>query len=99
MIRHVAILTLKPGTTDEQVRSLEAALRQLRTPGLISLKCGRDLGLTNGANPGMQNFAIVVDLDDVDAFHRYDADEEHRRIRQQYSVPMTGSAVRAQFEI
>lgn len=99
MIRHLAILTLNPGTADSQIRSFETALRQLNTPGLISLRCGRDLGLMKSGTLDAQNFAIVADFVDVGAFRRYDSDEEHLRIRKQYSAPMTRSAVRAQFEI
>jgi hypothetical protein len=99
MIRHVAILLLKPETTAEQIAGLESALRALRTPGLISLSCGRDLGLRAGETPRNTSFAIVADLEDSAAFHRYDTDPDHHQLRQRYTVPMSLSAVRAQYEI
>src|SRR5450756_216036 len=99
MIRHVAILSLKPETTARQISGLESALRALRTPGLISLSCGLDLGLMAGEPSRNMTFAIVADLEDSPAFHRYDTDPEHHRLRQHYTLPMTLSAVRAQYEI
>jgi DNA-binding IscR family transcriptional regulator len=98
MIRHVALLTFKPGTTPEQITGLETALRALRTPGLIRLTFGRDLGLMAGRTPGDITFAIVADLEDTAAFHRYDTDPDHQRLRKEHTQRMTQSAARAQYE-
>ena len=99
MIRHVAILSFKPETTARQISGLESALGALRTPGLINLTCGLDLGLMAGGLSRNVTFAIVADLEDAAAFHRYDTDPAHHRLRQQFTQPMTLSAVRAQYEI
>ena len=95
MIRHVALLQLKPGTSPAQVQALAAALSTLRTPGLISLRSGPDLGLREG-NLG---FAVVTDFEDQAAYHAYEADPEHNRIRAEHVFPITERAERCQFEV
>jgi Stress responsive A/B Barrel Domain len=95
MIRHVALLNFKPGITSEQVAGFERALRALHIPGLIKMSCGPDLALQDGN----MKFVIVADLEDVAAYHRYDTDEEHARIRREYASPLTESVHRAQFEV
>jgi hypothetical protein len=55
---------------------------------------GRDAGLRDG-NADM---ALVVDLDDVDAFHAYSADEGHQQILNELILP-AGTRLGVQYEV
>lgn len=85
-VTHVALFTWKPGTGDEEVRALRAALGEL--PGLIpdirSFRCGPDAGVGTGND----QFAVVVEFDDLDAYERYAADPRHREVVERLLKPI-----------
>jgi hypothetical protein len=63
--------------------------------GLETLVAGRDLGLRAGNADGL----VVADFQDADAYRRYDADEEHNRIRRELLAPIVERIVRVQFGV
>jgi hypothetical protein len=73
VIRHVVLARFKPGVTDDQVDAFVTAMRAVRVDGLRSLTCGRTAAL----RPGGWDYALVADLDDEDAYLRYDNDAAH----------------------
>jgi Stress responsive A/B Barrel Domain len=87
MLRHIAVLRWKPGTTDEQVELIERGLAALpeRLPQLRAYAFGRDLGLREGN----ADFAVVADFDDEDAWRAYAQDVEHRRVIAELIAPVT----------
>jgi hypothetical protein len=93
MVRNVVIIHLKEDTAPEAVDAYIEALKVLKTPGLLQMSVGRDLGLREG-NAGV---AVVSDLADEAAYRVYDADEEHNRIRRELVAPIAVRVDRCQF--
>lgn len=94
MIRNVVLARLKDGVKDEDVRAMIAALRQIRTPGLVSISVGQDLGLRDGN----WDVAVVADLQDAESYRQYDSDPEHNRIRRDVVAPLVERIERCQIE-
>ncbi|GAA4856534.1 hypothetical protein GCM10023403_20680 [Pseudonocardia benzenivorans] len=87
---------VKDGVTVEQIEEALAAIRALSIDGVeMDVRTGVDLGLRDGN----ANFAITVDLPDEDAYRRYDADEEHNRVRRELFAPISASIDRIQFTL
>ena len=95
MIRNVVLAKLKAGVTEDQVAAAVETLRSMRTPGMISITVGRDLGLRDGN----WDMAVVTDLEDVESYRTYDTDAEHNRIRREVVAPITERLERIQYEI
>lgn len=95
MIRNVVLAKLKGGVKDEDVRAMVAVLRQIRTPGLVSLSVGQDLRLRDGN----WDLAVVTDLQDEQSYRAYDSDPEHNRIRRDIVAPLVERIERCQIEI
>lgn len=95
MIRNVVLAKLKDGVKDEDVKAMVAALRQIRTPGLVSISVGRDLGLRDGN----WDVAVVTDLQDEQSYRQYDSDLEHNRIRRDVVAPLVERIERCQIEV
>jgi hypothetical protein len=77
MIRHVATITFRPGTTDGDIDAFTEAFLALRVEGMLALSGGRRPDLREGD----ADYAIVVDFEDAAAFWRYDRDPAHERLR------------------
>lgn len=87
---------VKDGVTVEQIEEALAAIRALSIDGVeMDVRTGVDLGLRDGN----ANFAITVDLPDEEAYRRYDADEEHNRVRRELFAPISASIDRIQFTL
>lgn len=95
MIRHVALAKLKPDVDGDQVDAMIAALRGIRTPGMISITVGHDLGLREGN----WDVALVTDLEDEASYQAYDTDPEHNRIRREVVAPLVERIERCQYEV
>lgn len=97
MIRHVALLTFAPGTSDEAIERIASALSGLpdRLPGLRHYAFGRDLGV----DAGNADFAVVADLDDEAAYAEYRDDPEHRRIITELIRPVLAGRTAVQFRV
>ena len=96
MIRHVIMVQLRPGATEEEIGILTTALDGFRSryPGLLGLTFGRDLGLRDGN----MSIAAVFDFVDEEAFRAFDTDAHHNRVRQEVA-PFVERADRCQFRV
>jgi hypothetical protein len=95
MIRNFAVLKLRSDAQPEQVDALIEALRRLRVMGMSGLILHRDATL----RPGNCDVLLVCDLEDEEAYRRYDSDEEHNRIRRELLAPITERAERIQIRL
>lgn len=95
MVRNVVLIRCKPGTGTEQIDALEAALRAIDFPDRTNFSMGEDLGLRDGN----MSLAIVADFCDEDAYRRFDAEEEHNRVRRELLAPMAESVERCQYRV
>jgi Stress responsive A/B Barrel Domain len=93
VVRNVVMIRCKPGTTSEDVARLEAALRAIDFPERTNFSMGEDLGLRDGN----MSLAILADFPDEDAYRRFDADEEHNRVRQELILPIAQAVERCQY--
>ena len=75
MIRHVVVLTFKPGTTADQVAAAKARLDALPAtiPQIRAYTTGPDIG----GSPGHGDFAVVGDFDDLDGCRAYLTHPDH----------------------
>jgi hypothetical protein len=94
VIRNVVLGRLQEGADVGRLDEALAAMLQLQVDGLTEIRAGRDRGL----RPANWDYAITVDLVDVDAYRRYDEDEEHNRIRREYFGPLSVEIARCQFK-
>jgi hypothetical protein len=94
VVRNVVLAKLKPGVSDRDLDSMLAAMRSIKTPGLLSITVGRDLGLRDGN----WDVAVIADLADEESYRKYDADAEHNRIRREVVAPLVEAMVRCQFD-
>ena len=72
-----------------------AALKGIRTPGLLSITVGRDLGLRQGN----WDVAVVTDLANEGSYRIYDTDAEHNRVRRDLVAPLIEAIERCQFKV
>jgi hypothetical protein len=94
VIRSVALLKAKSGHDPARMEQILAELRALRTPGLIRMMIGPDLGLRQGN----WDYAIVTELEDREAYRLYDADAEHNRLRGELAL-LIEQIARCQIEV
>jgi hypothetical protein len=85
VLRHVVLFRWNEGTEPAHVDRIEAELRAMlaRFEIVRAWSLGRDAGLREG-NADM---ALVVDLDDADAFRAYSADAGHQRLLNELILP------------
>jgi heme-degrading monooxygenase HmoA len=93
MFRHVAAITFKPNVTTDQVDAMAEALRAIRTPGMISITCGRDAGYRGSAE-----FAVVGDFESLDAYRQFSDSAAHQAYREDHSSRLVDKAVVVQYE-
>jgi hypothetical protein len=96
VLRHVVLFRWNEGTEPAHVDRVEAELCAMldRLDMVRTWSLGRDAGLREG-NADM---ALVVDLDDADAFRRYSSDPDHRQILDELILP-AGTRLGVQFEL
>lgn len=94
MIRNVVVGRLNDGVSRAEAEAALAAIVALEPEGCLDVRVGLDAGLRDGN----WSYAITSDFADVDAYRRYDLDEEHNRIRREMFAPMSADVVRVQFE-
>ena len=97
MIRNVAVLRWKAGTTSAQVQratdgplALVAAILQIR-----ALTCGPDVD----GQAGHWDYAVVSDHDDVADCQAYAVHPEHRRVIDEAIVPILEGSASMQFQV
>jgi hypothetical protein len=94
MIRNITLMRARSGHDRARMAEILAELRAMRIPGLTRLWAGSDLGLREGN----WDYGVVADLEDADAYRRYDADAEHNRIRAELA-PLVEQIARSQIEV
>ena len=94
MIRNVTLLRARSGHDRARMEEILEELCAMRIPGLTRLWAGADLDLKEGN----WDYGIVADLEDEEAYRRYDTDAEHNRIRAELP-PLVEQIARAQIEV
>jgi hypothetical protein len=94
-IRNVTLIWYRSGARDDAIEATIDATSSLRVTGMETLVAGRDLGL----RAGNAHAAVVADFHDAEAYRRYDADEEHNRIRRELLAPIVERIIRVQFGV
>jgi hypothetical protein len=97
MVRHVVMFRWKPGTTPQQIASLERALGEMPRicPTIRRYRFGRNLGLQEGGF----DFAIVADFDDADGWRAYWSNDAHQKLVAEHVRPLTQERAAVQFEL
>ena len=95
MIRNVVVGRLRDGADEELLEEALRGLLLLPLEGLLEMHVGRDAGLRQDS----WDYVITADFADADAYRRYDADEEHNRLRRELFDVLSEEIARVQFEI
>jgi hypothetical protein len=94
VIRNVVVGRLVPGADRRDAEQALAAIVALELQGCLDMRVGVDAGLREGN----WDYSITADFTDVEAYRRYDLDDEHNRIRREMFAPISEEIVRIQFE-
>ena len=96
MLHHVVLFRWKDGVPDGYAETARDDLMRYAATltGVVSYHCGPNAGHTDGA----ADFGITAVFDDVAAWHRYDTDDEHNRIRREVFAPWVETRTVIQFE-
>jgi hypothetical protein len=84
---------LKPDADRALLEEALAGMRALQVEGMLELRAGTDAGLREGN----WDYGITADFADEAAYRRYDADEEHNRLRREGFGVVSAEVVRTQF--
>jgi len=97
VLRHVVLMKFVPEATAEQRRAVEDGLADLpaQIPELRSYVIGTDVG----ASAGNFDFAVVADVDDVDAFRRYIDHPAHMAVVVERIRPIVADRAAVQYEV
>jgi Stress responsive A/B Barrel Domain len=93
MIRNITLVRGRSGHDRARMEEILAQLRAMRIRGMTGIWAGSDLGLREGN----WDYGIVADLEDAEAYMRYDTDAEHNRIRGELA-PLVEQIARSQIE-
>ena len=86
---------LRQGADEELLDEALRGLLLLPLEGLLEMQVGRDAGLRKDS----WDYVITADFADAGAYRRYDADEEHNRLRRELFDVLSEEIARVQFEI
>ncbi|MGN6253012.1 MAG: Dabb family protein [Marmoricola sp.] len=95
MIHNVVLGRLHPDADRERMAAALRAVEALDLEGTLWIRAGLDAGLREGG----WDYAITGDFVDAAAYRRYDADEEHNRLRREEFVPLSAEIARVQLEL
>jgi len=97
MLRHVVLFTWKPGAPKAQIEAFADGLAALpeRIPEIRSLRFGPDARLGGGN----EDFALVADFNDAEAYRRYAEHPAHRHFIATLLVPLLGTRHAVQFTL
>ncbi len=95
MLRHVVLFTWKAEVADVSVRAFADGLADLphRIPEIVSYRFGADMALGGGND----DFALVADFADAEAYRRYAEHPAHRHLIAELVWPVLGSRHAVQF--
>jgi hypothetical protein len=97
MLRHVAVFTWKPGTTDEQVQTFADGLAGLpgSIPEIRAYRFGPDVGIADGNG----DFSLVADFDDAEAWRTYQHHPVHQQFIADVARPILGARHAVQYRL
>lgn len=97
MFRHIVLLTLQPGTTDEQQQSILDGLASLppAIPEIDEYRYGTDVGLAEGN----ASIGIVADFADQAAYEVYRDHPVHRAVIEERILPVLGGRTAIQMSL
>jgi hypothetical protein len=89
MLRHVAVFTWKPGTTERSLEAMRAGLAGLpgQIPEIRAYTFGPDAGLAEGNDA----FAVVADFDDEEGWRRYATHPAHLEVIEELVRPLAAT--------
>ena len=98
MLRHVVLFTWKADVSDVGVRAFAEGLAALpaKIPEIRSYRFGPDAGLAGGGN---DDFALVADFADAEAYRRYAEHPAHRHLIAELLWPILGGRHAVQYEV
>jgi hypothetical protein len=95
VLRHILLVSLKPGVTAEQVDAFMQAIESLPFPGRQNVVVGRDIA----ARPGNMDLAVSNDFPDEATFHAWGDDPQHVTVRNELLSPIASRIERCLFSI
>ena len=95
MVRHILLIKLKPGTSEEQVDALRDALAGIQFERRRNHVFAHDLGLREGN----ADIAIMADFDNEDDYNEWSEFPPHDRVRKELLEPIAERRERCQIEI
>jgi Stress responsive A/B Barrel Domain len=95
VLRHILMIRLKPGVTDEQVDAFVHAITSLPFPGRQDVVVGRDIG----TRPGNMDLAVSNDFVDEATFEAWGSDPQHAAVRNDLLGPIAEQIERCLFFI
>ncbi len=97
MLRHVALFTWKSDASDVSIRALSDGLAALPTQILEirAYQFGPDARLRGGND----DFVVVADFDDADAYRRYAEHPAHRHLIAELLMPIVAGRHAIQYEV
>ena len=95
MLRHVVLFTWKSDVVDVSVRAFAEGLADLpqQIPEILAYRFGPDMGLGGGSD----DFALVADFADVEAYRRYAEHPAHRHLIAERLLPILGGRHAVQY--
>jgi len=95
MLRHVVLFTWKSEVADGSVRAFADGLADLPPliPEIVSYRFGPDMGLGGGND----DFALVADFADAEAYRRYAEHPAHRHLIAELLLPILGGRHAVQY--
>ena len=97
MLRHVVLFSWKSDVSDVELRAFAEGLAALpgKIPEIRSYRFGPDVGLAGGGN---DDFALVADFADAEAYRRYAEHPAHRHLIAELLWPILGGRHAVQYE-
>ena len=95
MFRNLVLGRLHPDADRARLTAAFRALEALGLEGTLEVRAGFDAGLREGG----WDYAITGDFADVEAYRRYDLDDEHNRLRREEFGPLSSEIARVQLEL
>lgn len=96
MFRHVVMVRLADGMTDDQKEALRGGLARMPEviPGIRAYRFGEDAGL----NQDNFDFVVTADFDDSDSYVTYRDHPEHQKLVKDLLAPFVVARAAVQFE-
>lgn len=97
MVRHVVLFGWKPGTTDEMIAEIEAALAEL--PAAVGTIAEYRFGPDIGENETSIDFAVVADFATLDDYRTYRDHPRHQSLIRELIAPVVETRCAVQYHL